>query len=72
MDLKGLGYLISSVSVIFLGLVAWPGPNDPIWQAPAVLMGMVLSMMGMGIRHISHQQDRKDIRGAAQDKPPES
>ena len=39
MDLKGLGYLISSVSVILLGVVAWPGPDEPNWHAVAVLLG---------------------------------
>ena len=70
MDLKGLGYFISTISVIFLGIVAWPGPNDPAWQGPAVLAGMALSIMGMGVRFISHRQDRQDIRRAAYNRPP--
>lgn len=70
MDLKGLGYLISSASVIFLGIVAWPEPTEPTWHAVAVLLGMVLSMLGMGVRFMSHQQDRKDIHRAARDQPP--
>lgn len=70
MDLKGLGYLISSVSVLFLGIVAWPGPGDPHWHGPAVLIGMLLSVMGMGVRFLSHRQDRHDIRRAAYNKPP--
>lgn len=72
MDLKGLGYLISTISVLFLGLVAWPGPGDPNWQAPAVLIGMLTSVMGMSVRFLSHRQDRKDIRRAAHNQPPES
>jgi hypothetical protein len=71
MDLKGVGYLISSVSVFFLGIVAWPGPGEPPWQAVAVLMGMVLSILGMAVRFMSHQKDRKDIRRAARNQPPE-
>ena len=33
-DWKGLGYLVSIVSVFFLGAIAWPGPEDPAWQLP--------------------------------------
>lgn len=72
MDLKGLGYLISSGSVIFLGIVAWPGPTEPAWHAVAVLFGMVLSILGMGVRFMSHQQDRRDIHRAARNQAPES
>ena len=61
MDLQGLGYLISSISVLFLGIVAWPGPGDPDWQAWAVIIGMLLSVAGMFIRYLSHRKDRKDI-----------
>ena len=70
MDLKGLGYLVSTISVFFLGIVAWPGPGDPGWHAPAVLVGMLLSIMGMGVRFLSHRQDRNDIRRAAYNRPP--
>lgn len=72
MDLKGFGYLISSISVLFLGIVAWPGPSDPPWHAPAVVAGMILSIVGMGVRFMSHRKDRRDIRRAARDQPPES
>jgi hypothetical protein len=71
-DLKGFGYLISSVSVGFLGAVAWPEPDDPNWQTWAVAIGMATSVLGMGVRFISHRQDRKDIRRAAHDEPPKS
>ena len=71
-DLKGLGYLMSTISVFFLGIVAWPGPDEPQWKAFAVLVGMILSIMGMGVRFASHQQDRKDIRRAAYNRPPEN
>lgn len=72
MDLKGLGYLISSVSVILLGVVAWPGPDEPNWHAVAVLLGMVLSILDMAVRFMSHKQDRTDIHRAARNQPPEA
>ena len=70
MDLKGLGYLISTVSVFFLGMVAWPEPGDPEWHAGAVVVGMVTSIMGMGVRFMSHRRDRKDIVRASHNQPP--
>lgn len=71
MDLQGLGYLISSISVGFLGVVAWPSPDEPRWMAWAVAIGMMLSVLGMALRYISHLQDRANIRRAAQNRPPE-
>jgi hypothetical protein len=70
MDLQGLGYLISSVSVGFLGAVAWPGPNEPQWHAWAVALGMALSILGMGVRFLSHLKDKDNIRRAANNRPP--
>jgi hypothetical protein len=70
MDLQGLGYLISSVSVAFLGAVAWPKPDEPRWMAWAVAIGMATSILGMGIRWLSHMRDRDDIKRAANNLPP--
>jgi hypothetical protein len=72
MDLKGIGYLISTISVFFLGIVAWPKPEDPSWHAWAVAIGMASSIAGMGLRYLSHRKDRKDIERAARDEPPKS
>jgi len=69
-DLKGLGYLISTVIVLFLGAVAWPSPEEPRWKMWALLIGMVTSVVGMASRFISHRQDRRDIQRAARDEPP--
>ena len=71
-DLKGLGYLISTISVLFLGIVAWPKPTDPKWHAWAVAVGVATSILGMGARFIAHRKDRKDIHRAAHDEPPKS
>ena len=61
MDLKALGYFISTVSVAFLGIVAWPGPGELAWHAWAVAAGMATSILGMGVRFASHRKDRHDI-----------
>ena len=71
MDLQGLGYLISSVSVAFLGIVAWPGPEEPSWMTWAVAIGMALSILGMGVRFVSHMRDKRNIARAARNEPPE-
>jgi hypothetical protein len=71
-DLKGLGYLISTISVVFLGIVAWPKPEDPNWHAWAVAIGMATSILGMSVRYLSHRKDRTDIERAAHNEPPKS
>ena len=70
MDLQGFGYLISSVSVAFLGAVAWPKPDEPQWMAWAVAIGMGTSIVGMGLRWLAHVRVRDDIRRAAHNVPP--
>ena len=70
MDYKGLGYLVSTVSVFFLGIVAWPSADEPKWKAWAVVIGMATSILGMAVRFLSHRKDRRDIRRAANDTPP--
>ena len=49
-DWKGLGYLVSIISVLFLGAVAWPKAGDPWWHLPAVVIGIATSIIGMACR----------------------
>lgn len=70
MDLQGLGYLISSVSVLLLGAVAWPGPDEPGWKAWVIALGMVASIGGMSVRFLSHLRDKHNIERAARNQPP--
>jgi hypothetical protein len=63
-DWKGIGYLVSIISVFFLGAVAWPGPDEPQWHLPALVAGMVTSIIGMGFRYLAHLQQQKEIRKA--------
>ena len=60
--MRGLGYLISIVSVLLLGLIAWPGPEDPGWHMPALFLGMGLSIGGMGLRWLSSRQQKQEMR----------
>jgi hypothetical protein len=55
-EVRGTGYLISIGSVILLGLVAWPRPDEPSWHLPALLAGMALSMLGMGLRWLASRK----------------
>ena len=70
MDLKFLGYFISTISVVLLAIVAWPGPGDPDWHAYVVAAGSLASILGMGVRWISHRGNKKDIERAANDVQP--
>ena len=69
--LKALGYLISTVSVVLLGVVAWKGAaEDPVMLA-ALIAGMALSVAGMAVRLVSHLRDkpRREAEAAAAARP---
>jgi hypothetical protein len=59
MDWKAVGYVISMVSVMLIGAVAWPKQSDPAWMTPALMAGMLFSILGMGLRWIAHVQEKK-------------
>jgi len=63
-DWKGIGYLVSIISVLFLGAVAWPGSGEPRWHVPALVAGMVTSIAGMGFRYVAHLKQQGEIRKA--------
>ena len=61
MDLKAVGYLVSTISVFLLGVVAWPKPDEPQWKAVVLAVGMLASILGMAIRWISHRKEKAAI-----------
>ena len=63
-DWKGLGYLTSIVSVLILGAVAWPKTGEPAWHAPALIVGMATSIIGMAFRYKAHLQEQREIKRA--------
>jgi hypothetical protein len=63
-DWKGVGYLISIVSVFFLGAIAWPKPGAPWWHLPALIFGMATSIVGMACRYKAHLDEQREIRKA--------
>jgi hypothetical protein len=63
-DWKGLGYLVSIVSVLLLGAIAWPAEGDPAWHAPVLMAGMATSILGMGFRYKAHLDQRRELKEA--------
>jgi len=61
LDWKAAGYLTSMVSVLFLGAIAWPKPQDPAWVLPVLVAGMVTSILGMGFRYMAHIKQKKEL-----------
>ena len=61
-DWKGLGYLVSIVSVFFLGAVAWPGPDEPRWHGVALILGVATSILGMGFRYLAHLHQQREMQ----------
>lgn len=61
-DWKAVGYLVSIVSVFFLGSIAWPKPGDPAWHLPVLIAGMATSAIGMGFRYKAHRDQQRALR----------
>jgi uncharacterized membrane protein YhhN len=63
-DWKGLGYLVSILSVVLLGAIAWPKPEDPRWHLPVLLAGMAASILGMALRYKAHLDQQRELKKA--------
>lgn len=63
-DWKGLGYLVSIVSVLLLGAIAWPTPQEPRWHIFVLIAGIATSICGMAFRYVAHLQQKREIRKA--------
>jgi hypothetical protein len=61
-DWKGLGYLVSMLSVFLLGAIAWPKAEDPAWHLPVLIVGMATSIIGMGFRYKSHLDELRELK----------
>ena len=64
LDWKGLGYLVSIVSVFLLGAIAWPKATDPAWHQPVLIVGMATSIIGMAFRYKAHLDQRRELKQA--------
>jgi hypothetical protein len=66
-DWKGLGYIVSILSVGLLGAVAWPKAGEPGWHAPVLAAGMTASILGIAFRYLAHLKEQKELRQARDD-----
>ena len=64
MDWKGLGYLVSIISVLLLGAIAWPTSGEPGWHKPVLIAGMATSVIGMAFRYLAHRQQQRELQRA--------
>ena len=64
LDWKALGYLVSIVSVFFLGAAAWAKEQPPAWYHPVLVIGMATSIIGMGCRYLAHLHQKHQIHEA--------
>ena len=65
--IKTVGYLISSVSVLLLGLVAWDGAKDKPVLMNCLVLGMASSVVGMFCRWLSYQQKEEPPHPASRE-----
>ena len=56
---KGLGYLVSTLSVILLGIVSWKSASEQPLLFVCLILGMLASVAGMSLRWISHRLEQK-------------
>jgi uncharacterized membrane protein YqhA len=62
LDWKAAGYLVSIVSVLFLGAVAAAKENPPGWYYPVLAAGMLTSIAGMACRYMAHLHQKHEMR----------
>lgn len=58
--LKTVGYLVSTVSVVLLGLVSWQAAKEHEALMLALLAGMATSILGMFLRWCSFLQEKRN------------
>jgi hypothetical protein len=58
--LKSIGYLVSILSVLLLGAVAWGSVEDDPAMRACLILGMLSSVCGMGLRWASFFVDQRE------------
>lgn len=61
--LKGGGYLVSTVSVLLLGVPALKSALEDVRMLACLLVGMALSIFGMSLRWLSHRREVQEDEG---------
>ena len=62
--LQGLGYLVSSLSVVALGIVAWRAARDDETLLVLLILGVAASLGGMLLRWMSFLADQREKEAA--------
>jgi hypothetical protein len=57
--IKTTGYLISTLSVILLGVVSWKSASKEPLLTACLLVGMATSITGMFLRWLSYQLEER-------------
>jgi uncharacterized membrane protein YqhA len=57
--LKGLGYIISILSVLLLAAVAWSSASDEPLLLACLMLGVLSSIIGMSLRWRAHIVDQR-------------
>lgn len=57
--LKGVGYLISTTSVIMLAIVSWSSASKSDVLTACLVGGAVLSILGMFCRWITYEVEKR-------------
>jgi hypothetical protein len=67
--LKTAGYLISTISVLLLGAVAWTGTAEHPAMRILLILGMSTSIAGMFLRWLSYRGEQREKRERARMAP---
>ena len=67
--LKGVGYSISTVSVMLLAIVSWEGASKSPLLIACLLGGAATSIIGMLCRWLSYEVEKRQEERQAQEKP---
>lgn len=57
--LKGIGYLISTLSVVLLGIVSWSSASTSPLLVACLLTGVAASIIGMFFRWITYEIEKR-------------
>lgn len=68
--LKTLGYVVSAVSVVLLGMVSWESASEHPRLLLALMVGMASSIAGMALRWVSYLQEQRQAKAGGGVKPP--
>ena len=56
--MKGVGYLVSILSVLLLGTAAWQQASKQPLTLACLLLGMATSVVGMFLRYAAYRREK--------------